>query len=272
MAHTSLRWTADPIARAARQIDAYDTIVRSSKRVPGGIRRTEYRDNRCPDSTGQVHRSGVACDEHIETFEDRGQSGQVGVAGNVDDSTVAERGPHGRDKRGVFWTARQHDRCAVRLRQASRDFAESVRFPLLDRASTADVHSDERALTDYWAGAWRPHACADSGIVRVGRERPIARRPKTAATSARALSLVCARGSYSSARSSRPPPPPLAYPAANEAPLRREQQIAADVRLEIDREVVPALAPGQRLTEKLAEALPRGPSCEPVGVEPARRV
>ena len=72
------------------QIDAHDTIVRSSKRVPGGIRRTEYRDNRRPDSTGQVHRSGVACDEHIETFEDRGQRRQVGVAGNVDDSTVAE--------------------------------------------------------------------------------------------------------------------------------------------------------------------------------------
>ena len=143
VAHTSLRWTADPIARAARQIDAYDTIVRSSKRVPGGIRGTEYRDNRCPDSTGQVHRSGVACDEHIETFEDRGQSRQVGVAGNVDDSTVAERVPQGRDKRGVFWTARQHDRCAVHLRQVSRDFAESFRLPLLDRASTADLHSDE---------------------------------------------------------------------------------------------------------------------------------
>ena len=66
---------------------------------------------------------------------------------------------------------------------------------------------------------------ADSGIVRVDPERPIARRPKTAATSARALSLVCARGSYSMARSSRPPPPPAAYPAANEAPLAARSRL-----------------------------------------------
>ena len=115
---------------------------------------------------------------------------------NVDDPAVAAA----RD-RTVATSAAILRRCRSarssrrRRDQPSRDFGEALRLPLLDRASAADVHADERPVA---GSSRRLRGVAPArrfGNRQSGAERPIGRvAPKTAATSrARVVGRVRAR-------------------------------------------------------------------------------
>ena len=78
-------------ARAARQIDSENPLMRAERSVPKWIRRAEQRDKRCADRRGQMHRPGVTRDEQVQTGEQRGQRRQIECSTGVDHGHARQR-------------------------------------------------------------------------------------------------------------------------------------------------------------------------------------
>ena len=85
VAHAPRRRKPDPIAWAARQIDADDAVERTARSVARGIRRTENGDDWCAHSYGEVHRTCIPCHEEIHAFDQAGERQEIDVPRDIND-------------------------------------------------------------------------------------------------------------------------------------------------------------------------------------------
>src|SRR3954464_9163003 len=84
MAGASFGRLPDPVARAARQVDANDVIQRAARAVARRIGGTKDRDHRSTDGGRKVHRAGVTRDQYVDALEHGRQREQIEMAGDVD--------------------------------------------------------------------------------------------------------------------------------------------------------------------------------------------
>ena len=238
--------------RTAGQIDPEDPLARGERSVSLDVRRPEERDHRRAHRRRQVHRTGVAGHQHVETAEQRRERRQIERAGGVDDARRAHRGTNLLHHRTVRLRAGQDNRRALLRRETSRDLSESIEVPLFGFASAACVHADNRARRAAEDGL---RACNGVGRRHETRTRRAIGRIDGLAPGRPGNEMPRVVGDVTAWRIRRPagqeraaaarPVPETAWRAGKPG-----QQIAADVRLEVDDEIVPGLAPRARLQEE----------------------
>ena len=115
----------DEAARAARQVDAQHFMGTAAGPVAARIGWPEERDDGRADRRGQVHRAGVAGDEHDQPLENRRQRDEVHRSRQIEHRHVAKPACDRVDERAIARTAGEHDRRAMATRERARSVCEA---------------------------------------------------------------------------------------------------------------------------------------------------
>ena len=233
-------------------------------------RRAKQRHDWRAHRGGQVHRAGVASDEDVEPGEHGGERRQVDRAAHIDEACAGQTGSHRIDDLPIARRAGQHDGRAVRFGESPADGGEPIEMPLFGRPAAARVDANERAcgagqqrrgLRDRLGRRSEPGpagaGAGDAVVVVAGRaSRPTdgrsPRRDRAAGTPGVREERAAAAGGVaeSPARAGQP-----------------QQEIAPDIGLEVDRDVVARRAPAARACDHRRPRLARPTARQPGGVE-----
>ena len=153
----------------------------------------------------------------------------------------------------------------MRPRQLDCRRREPLESPLLDRASAAGDGAPTRRR--FVGRRARRHGCARHQAVEAGTAcvRRGDGRANAASIRRAALIAVCSAGSCGTRRVSSGPPPAMSKPDPGGRAGNRHQRVAANVALEVDREIVASRPPFARPCEQGARrrraAAAREPRC-----------
>ena len=212
-----------------------------------------------------MHRPGVTGDQQVGPCEQCRYRQKVVGGRRVDERTPWQPSRDLVDKRTIGRRTREEDRGAARERELARHLREAFRRPLLDGSPAADVQRNQRTRSrpDDGLGALpmflrdrqkrgRP-ALRDAAEHSRYQSSGIVRRVRTRVV------LECVVQKRTSARA------PIASRPGRTG--RGEHQVAADIRFEIDGQVIVPLPPPSRGPHKRGNLETLTASREPRGVE-----